>query len=1157
MNESSSPVIDGVSISTQESRREVILTNCVLIDKNASTFRPSIEIYNFASNGYNVIQGVVKTNATVINNNEITTPGWTQQITDILLTSLDNAPLTLEDNIYKVTRGGGIGSAYRHLPAFPNLIEGLEDVFFPEKDLTGATIDYSKSTHSGAYQSVYLAEGEEEETEVPAVTDLKLNLPETLYSDTTYAMTAIVLPGGTEQVVTWKSENEEVTITPTGETGNTASLLIEGIAQATPIRITVEAKDFSKNFDYTVKPYIHVESISIGSDTIWSITGFTKTLSATVLPANANNPKLQWAIDKPESAELSLADGAWTIKGLANDTVTLTLTAEDRGLEGKCVFVFSDASYTDGVFFINEDWYPTYPGSVNYLYPDGHWDYNVYRTVNPGKTLGVTTQYATIYGDKMYLINKQGSAVVADAFTMKYSTYIASSSFNGDGRSFLGVNENTGYLATSNGIHVLNLNGSNPETLSVINGTQGDANNVYAKQVGTMIRVGDRVFAVQQGAGLHVINALTNKVETTLTGYNYATITQSKDGYLWSGTTLQATGELETDLPRNIMVKIDPWTLETKEILLPEGYTGPPATWGAWQADPISASRTENVLYWKTGNKKILRYDIDTNTIETVLDVTNHNDTRYDGKSWSIYGTGFGIHPQTDELYVMISLYHITSPSGDRNKWKAIKVDPKNPGEENWKEYPLKDHYWFTALPVFPDNHTPVISNNLGPLTLEKDTSIYLRDKITDADNMDAAIIKSVILKENEELITAQVWRDSLIVTPLKEVTVDTETTFTLKANSNGKVVTKEITVTVKAGTDPGIITNPFELTRKTLSLKTGQTGQLSITAPQIYDVTWRSTDVTVAMVDGNGLVGALKAGTAKIIAEDKLRNKADTCVVTVTETDTTRPVYSLQLSTSQLILNQGERGQLQATVSPSTTGLPAVVWKSSHPTVADVTSSGNVVGVSAGAAIITATFADTLSVTCMVTVRDIKTEVEVEHINAGTVELTFPQMASASYYMLHLYKRVGTSRVPVVALKVNPNSQITIGLRSTNDKTTVTLNGLDNGVKYEADIEVLKETNGKAEVISTLYATFSGENPTSNLEIESDKPRVYYTDGTLNLLNLQGYNVMVYAVSGQLIDVIKITDSHKRYPISLVDGFYVVTALKDSRKQVFKIVVR
>lgn len=98
---------------------------------------------------------------------------------------------------------------------------------------------------------------------------------------------------------------------------------------------------------------------------------------------------------------------------------------------------------------------------------DGEWVYRVVQKENPGIELGCTAQYGQIYGDKFYVMSKQekdpGASVVGgrvnilDAKTMKMEKQIQTISTNADGRAFLGVDEHKGYVGTSNGIFILNL----------------------------------------------------------------------------------------------------------------------------------------------------------------------------------------------------------------------------------------------------------------------------------------------------------------------------------------------------------------------------------------------------------------------------------------------------------------------------------------------------------------------------------------------------------------------------------------------------------------------------------------------------------------------------------------------------------------------------
>ena len=144
--------------------------------------------------------------------------------------------------------------------------------------------------------------------------------------------------------------------------------------------------------------------------------------------------------------------------------------------------------------------------------------------------LGCTNQYGAIYGDRFYLIAKQdkdpgasiagGRLTICDAKTMKVLKQFANISVDGngnsnaDGRGFLGVDEHKGYVGTSNGIYVLDLD--ELELRGVVTGSEN--NQLYDGEVGNMVRVGDRVFAVHRDKGLLVINPATDQVEQVIDG---------------------------------------------------------------------------------------------------------------------------------------------------------------------------------------------------------------------------------------------------------------------------------------------------------------------------------------------------------------------------------------------------------------------------------------------------------------------------------------------------------------------------------------------------------------------------------------------------------------------------------------------------------------
>lgn len=463
--------------------------------------------------------------------------------------------------------------------------------------------------------------------------------------------------------------------------------------------------------------------------------------------------------------------------------------------------------YTKGTFIVNEDWYGHQNSTVNFLTDEGEWVYRVVQKENPGVELGATVQYGAIYGDKFFIIAKQpkdpgasiagGRITVCDAKTMKVLKQIENIAVDdkgnsvADGRGFLGVDEHKAYIGTSNGIYVLDLDKLeiSGSVSGAGNGSDDPYQQLYGGQIGNMVRVNDRVFAVHQKNGLLVINPATDEVEQTVEapeGWGFGSVVLSKDGNLWlSLAASSGSGQADTRI-----VRLNPATLEQTVIECPEGIFGPANSWYAWTPDCFCASTQNNVLYWNGGNsswfsgKTVYKYDIDSNTFSTFID---YND---DPDGWQIYGCSFRIDPVTDEA--VVSLY---KGYGDPT-YVVRKYD--NEGRQI-AEYSMISNYWFPSLPVFPDNEAPVVAD-IDPvsLTTGDGTTVSLKDVATDADNMDAAIVKTVKKVSDESVLKAEMADGDLVITPLKAGKAD----ITVQINSNGKLAETVVSVTVSEATD-------------------------------------------------------------------------------------------------------------------------------------------------------------------------------------------------------------------------------------------------------------------------------------------------------------------------------------------------------------------
>ena len=140
------------------------------------------------------------------------------------------------------------------------------------------------------------------------------------------------------------------------------------------------------------------------------------------------------------------------------------------------------------------------------------------------------------------------------------------------------------------------------------------------------------------------------------------------------------------------------------------------------------------------------------------------------------------------------------------------------------------------------------------------------------------------------------------------------------------------------------------------LSLALDETHQLVATvSPENATnkaVSFSCSNNLIAYVDSKGKITALNEGNAKITVTTKDGNYTAVCNLEVYAV--TVPVTGVSLDKSSLTLNEGEEGQLTATVSPSDASNPRVTWSSSNTTVASVSTKGLVTAKKEGIAVIT-----------------------------------------------------------------------------------------------------------------------------------------------------------------------------------------------------------
>lgn len=422
-------------------------------------------------------------------------------------------------------------------------------------------------------------------------------------------------------------------------------------------------------------------------------------------------------------------------------------------------------NYTDGVFIVNEGWFGREGGSINFIHSDNQISYRVYGTLNAGSSLGNTTSYGTIYGDKFYFVSKQnyldkgGRLVVADAKTLQKIASIDNVG-GGDGRSFVGVDHNTAYIGTSNGVVIYDI--PTMQVRGAINGTNGE--------IGNMIRTSQYVFAVKQNGGILVIDPKNHSVKHTISG-NYGSIVQAKDSSIWA-------------INENKLYEIYSTDFSVKEYNIPT--TKYITSWGAWNSGSFTYSNTENALYWinsvsewEVGNK-IIKFDINTKNFNENFASVPAQDVQYKQVP---YGAALRINPINGQLILT------TTESGWGTHYQKNWVHTYNTGGSLIHTQTLRDHYWFPSLPVFPDNHAPAINGaNEETLSINTTTHISLAQVASDMDNLQGGIVKNIKFISDNSKISAEINdKDELVITPLAKGNSSVGVVF----NSNGKLVEK------------------------------------------------------------------------------------------------------------------------------------------------------------------------------------------------------------------------------------------------------------------------------------------------------------------------------------------------------------------------------
>lgn len=258
-------------------------------------------------------------------------------------------------------------------------------------------------------------------------------------------------------------------------------------------------------------------------------------------------------------------------------------------------------------------------------------------------------------------------------------------------------------------------------------------------------------------------------------------------------------------------------------------------------------------------------------------------------------------------------------------------------------------------------------------------------------------------------------------------------------------------------------------LSQNEMKLNAGESAQITATiSPDnatYPDITWTSSDETVATVDQNGNIKALKRGECIITATADVGSVSASCHLTVYS-----PVTGVVIDTHKLELYVGDRTTLTAKVLPEDANNDRITWTSNKTSVAKIVSAtGVLTAVAAGEAEITVKtteggFTDVCTVTVIQGTEDVTgVELDKDALRlrvGGTYEL-YAKVSPVNA----ANKKVSWSTSSSTIASVDSNGKVTAKDAGT---CTITATTVDGGFKqtckvtvvgFDTDVEGLDET--------------------------------------------------------------------------------------------------
>lgn len=692
---------------------------------------------------------------------------------------------------------------------------------------------------------------------VTGVSITSANGSNTVNAGDTLQLTAKVSPSNASDTsVTWSSNSTGIAqVSTTG--------LVTGVAAGTAV-ITAKANDGSnKSATFTVtvtKKVIKVTKISLSASTLLTKVGYTKKITATVTPTNADNREVTWSSSAPTVASVDQS-GNITAKSVGNATITVT-AKDGSGVTATCWVNVTDIKVTG--ITLNKTTLNIKTGATEQLtakvQPTDATNSKVTWSSNEPTV-------AEVDQTGMITAKKEGSAVIT-VTAQDGSGKTATCQVNVTDIKVSGITLSASTLA---------MQTEDVKQLSVTNIIPANATNKALKweSKNTWVAIVDEsgnVTAKNPGEATITVTAADNGgAQATCK----VTVTER---------TVPVIKVTQIQLSQTRASLIEGKELQLTATVLPTDATNQSLTWSSSVEGVATVDPTGKVTAIKAGTTVITATAKDDSGISASCTVQVTVPT--------VKVTGITLNKTTASVVKGKTVALTATVTPDTATDKTIKWTTSNKN----------------VATVSTDGVVTAVAAGTATITATAadDSGVKATCKIT-VTNLVIKVTRVTLNKTTASVVKGKTLTLTATVTPTnatnKKVTWKSSNTKIATVDSNGKVTAKAagtatITCTAADGSgksaackitvkNPPVKVTKLKINKTSVDLLKGKTVQLKVTVTPSNAtnkaVTWTSSNKRIATVTSNGLVKAVGTGTVTITAKAKDGSgKKVTCKINV-----------------------------------------------------------------------------------------------------------------------------------------------------------------------------------------------------------------------------------------------------------------------------------